>query len=290
MARTARSARAVAVAGVVAVLGAGVASCADAGQDSEPEHRSFALQGRTLTVDSDDSALELVPADVDEVKVTRWFEGRVVVGSDPKVSWEMEDDRLKLRLRCSGFVADCSAKHRIEVPHGVAVTVKDGDGSVTAEGFEEALSIRTGDGSVRVSGISGPLEVRTDDGSVRVADSSGTLRLRTADGSVRVSDSSGSLEMHSDDGSVRAEGVEARSVKASTKDGAVRIELGVVPDVVEARSDDGSVDIGLPRDTYRVTAKSADGSVDVSVPRDESSAHVVTAQTQDGSVKVRTAN
>ncbi|GGZ11362.1 DUF4097 family beta strand repeat-containing protein [Streptomyces poonensis] len=272
MARTVR-ARAVAVAGVVAVLMGSVAACgADASDDSAPEQRSFALQGRTLTVDSDDSALELVPADVDEVKVTRWFEGRVVLGGDPEVSWEMADDRLELRLRCSGLVADCAARHRIEVPRGVAVTVRDGDGSVTAKGFEEALNIRTGDGSVRVSDSSGPLEVRTGDGSVRV------------------SDSSGSLEMHSGDGSVRAEGIEARSVRASTEDGSVRIELGVVPDVVEARSGDGSIDVGLPRDTYRVTTESADGSVDVSVPRDESSDHVVTARTQDGSVRVRTAN
>ncbi|MFE7842043.1 DUF4097 family beta strand repeat-containing protein [Streptomyces sp. NPDC057474] len=258
MARTVRTARrsrsgAVAVAGLAVALMASVAACgADAGEDRDPEHRSFALDGRTLTVDSDDSALELVAADVDEVEVTRWFEGRVMVGGKPRVTWEMKDDRLKLRVECSGMVADCAAKHRIEVPRGVAVAVRSDDGSVTAKGFAE------------------PLEVRT------------------ADGAVRVSDSSGPLELHSDDGSVRALGVESRSVKVSTKDGSVKLELGVVPDLVESRSDDGSISIALPRDTsYRVDSGSDDGSVDVSVPRDEGSSHVVTAHTEDGSVSVR---
>lgn len=261
MARTADAARTVRKAhgprivltALAVTLLASVAACgASASDDKDPEHRSFALEGRTLTVDSDGSALELVSADVDEVEVTRWFEGRVVVGGDPRVTWEMKDDRLELRVKCSGVVADCSAKHRIEVPRGVAVSVEEDDGSVTAKGFAEPL------------------------------------KIRTQDGSVRVSDSTGPLELYSDDGSVRALGVESRSVKAGTKDGSVKLELGAVPDLVESRSDDGSISIGLPREvSYKVTAGSDDGSVDVSVPRDEGSAHVVSAHTEDGSVTVR---
>ncbi|EKX66433.1 hypothetical protein STRIP9103_02691 [Streptomyces ipomoeae 91-03] len=75
---------------------------------------------------------------------------------------------------------------------------------------------------------------------------------------------------------------------AHAKDGSVKLELGVVPDLVESRSDDGSISIGLPRDaSYRVETDSDDGFVDVSVPRDEDSSHVVTAHTRDGSVTVR---
>ncbi|WP_408995228.1 DUF4097 family beta strand repeat-containing protein [Streptomyces caniscabiei] len=147
---------------------------------------------------------------------------------------------------------DPGATRRIEVPRGVAVAVRSDDGSVTAKGFAE------------------PLEVRS------------------ADGAVRVGDTTGPLELHTDDASVRALGVASRSVRVSTQDGSVTLELGVVPDLVESRSDDGSISIGLPRDTsYRIETGSDDGSVDVSVPRDESSAHVVTAHTQDGSVTVR---
>lgn len=255
MARTA-TARMVLAAGAV-VLIAGVSACgASAGDDKDPDQRSFALQGKTLTIDSDDSALEIVAADdhkAGQVEVTRWFQGTVALGKDPKVTWSMKDDTLKLRLKCTGVVADCAAKHRIEVPRGVAVKVEDGDGSVRARGFEDALSIRTGDGSVHVTDSSGPLDLRTGDGSVR------------AD-------------------------VTSRDVRSRTGDGSVHLELGAVPDRVESRSGDGSVTIDLPEATYKVTTETGDGGVDVSVPRADSSTHVIDARTSDGKVTVRTAN
>jgi hypothetical protein len=243
--------------GAAALLVGAVAACgASAGDDKDPDHRSFALQGHILTVDSDDSALEIVAADgnpAGKVEVTRWWQGSVAIGSDPKVSWKMEGDRLTLRMKCSGVVADCSAKHRIEVPRGVTVKVEDGDGSVRARGFEDALSIRTGDGSVHVT------------------------------------DSTGPLELHTGDGSVHAE-VSSRRVRTETSDGSVHLELGAVPDLVDSRSGDGSVTIALPKSTYRVTTRTGDGSVDVSVPRSDSSSHVVSASTGDGKVTLRTAN
>ncbi|MER5445285.1 DUF4097 family beta strand repeat-containing protein [Streptomyces sp. NPDC002764] len=247
----------VALAVVAVVLVGGVSACgASAGDDKDPDHRTFALPGRTLTVDSDDSALEIVAADgnaAGKVAVTRWFQGKVAIGSGPKVTWSMHGDRLVLRVRCSGVVADCSARHRIEVPRGVAVKVRDGDGSVRARGFRDALSISTGDGSVRVGDCTGPLEVHTGDGSVRAE-------------------------------------VDSRTVRAESGDGSVHLELGAVPDLVDSRSGDGSVTISLPRSTYRVAARTGDGSVHVSVPRDDSSSHVVRARSDDGEVTLRTAN
>ncbi|MFJ5555867.1 DUF4097 family beta strand repeat-containing protein [Streptomyces sp. NPDC093250] len=259
MTRTSRTnkRRPLALAGAAVVLVAGLSACgASAAEDDHPDHRTFDLPGTTLTIDSDDSALEIVAADhtpSGKIKVTRWFQGTVALGTDPEVTWSMDGDRLVLRERCSGVVADCSTKHRIEVPHGVAVTVEDKDGSVRARGFRDALSIRTTDGSVRVTDSSGPLELRTGDGSVRAEVTSRTVRARTGDGSVH-------------------------------------LELGVVPDLVESRTGDGSLTIDLPRAGYRVDTDTGDGAEDVSVPRDDSSAHRVTARTGDGRLTVRTAN
>lgn len=255
MARTA-TARMVLAAGAVALI-AGVSACgASAGDDKDPDQRSFALEGKTLTIDSDDSALEIVAADDNKagrIEVTRWFQGTVALGKDPKVTWSMTDDTLKLRMKCTGVVADCAAKHRIEVPRGVSVKVEDGDGSVRARGFEDALSISTGDGSVHVTDSSGPLDLKTGDGSVR------------AD-------------------------VTSRDVRSRTGDGSIHLELGAVPDRVESRSGDGSVTIDVPEATYKVTTQTGDGGVDVTVPRADSSSHVITARTGDGKVTVRTAN
>ncbi|MGW3464707.1 DUF4097 family beta strand repeat-containing protein [Streptomyces olivaceoviridis] len=236
---------------------AGLTACgASAGDDTHPDHRSFALHGRTLTVDSDDSALEIVAARGQKngtVGVTRWFEGSVVAGGEPEVRWSMDGDRLVLRVHCSGVIADCSARHRIEVPRGVGVTVVNEDGAVRASGFRDPVSIHVGDGAVRVTDTSGPLDLRADDGSVRAV-------------------------------------VSSRRVEAATSDGSVDVGLTGPPDLVDVRSDDGSVTVGLPKGAYRVSAGADDGSVTVSVPRDDSSPHRVSAHTRDGKVTVRTAN
>ncbi|WP_107486255.1 DUF4097 family beta strand repeat-containing protein [Streptomyces sp. 13-12-16] len=249
--------RAFALAGSTVVIVAGVSACgASAADDDDPDHRSFDLPGRTLTIDSDDSALEIVASDENpsgKIGVTRWFQGTVAIGTDPEVTWSMDGDRLVLREKCSGIVADCSTKHRIEVPRGVSVKVEEKDGSVRARGFRDALSIRTTDGSVRVTDSTGPLELRTGDGSVRAEVSSRTVRTHSGDGSVH-------------------------------------LELAAVPDLVDSRSGDGSLTIDLPRASYRVDTGTGDGAEDVSVPRDDSSSHVVTARTGDGKLTVRTAN
>ncbi|MEU9349639.1 DUF4097 family beta strand repeat-containing protein [Streptomyces griseoloalbus] len=248
---------ALALAGATVVLVAGLSACgASAADDDDPDRRSFDLPGSTLTIDSDDSALEIVAADGNpsgEVQVTRWFQGTVAMGKDPEVTWTMDGDRLVLREKCSGVVADCSTKHRIEVPRGVTVTVEEKDGSVRARGFRDALSIRTTDGSVHVTDSTGPLELRTGDGSVRAEVSSRTVRTHSGDGSVR-------------------------------------LELGAVPDLVESRSGDGSLTIELPRAAYHVDTETGDGAEDVSVPRDDSSSHLVNVRTGDGELTVRTAN
>lgn len=253
-----RAARGLAAAAAVAALAATATACgADASDDDHPDHRAFALQGRTLTVDSDDAALELVPGDSDKVEVTRWFKGSTVIGSDPKVTWrwQADEDRLTLRLHCSGFIADCSARHRVEVPRGVAVVVRNDDGRVRASGFDQGLDIATKDGSVRVENVSGPLRLRGDDGSLR------------------------------------ASGVDARQVSLHTKDGSAHLALRTAPDRLDATSDDGSLTVELPGSaTYRVDTHTDDGRVDVSVPRDAASAHRITARTQDARITLRTAD
>ncbi|MGW1804224.1 DUF4097 family beta strand repeat-containing protein [Streptomyces sp. NPDC002078] len=247
--------RAAALAAVTGVLVATVSACgASADDDTHPDHRSFALHGRTLTIDSDNSALEVVATDsakAGTVEVTRWFQGSVVVGHSPTLRWSFQDDRLVLRVHCSGLIADCSARHRIEVPRGISVKVDDGDGGVRAHGFRDPLSVDT------------------------------------ADGSVRVTDSSGPLDLKSTDGSVRAD-VSSRRVKAGSTDGSVQVLLSGVPDLVDASSTDGSVTVAVPRGAYRVSAGSDDGAVSVSVPRDDRSPHRVSAHATDGKVTVRT--
>ncbi|MEI5100385.1 DUF4097 family beta strand repeat-containing protein [Streptomyces sp. PmtG] len=245
----------VGVGSTAAVFGLVAACGASADDDKTPERRTFALAGRTLTIDSDDSALQVVSSDrVKDVRVTRWFDGRTVLGEGPKVTWKQDGDRLTFRVKCGGLISNCSAKHRVVVPRGVAVTLLNQDGAVTASGFREALTVRS------------------------------------ADGSVTVKDSSGPLDLRSTDGSVRTDGVTSKRVTARAEDGDLRITLDAVPDRVDVGSRDGSVTVGLPEASYRVDTKSADGGVDVSVPRDDRSPHRVSARSADGHITVRGAN
>lgn len=256
--RSPRTARVLAAAGAaVAVATIATACGADSSDDEKPQHRSFALHGRTLTVDSDDSKLDLVPGDGDQVKVTRWFQGSTVVGSSPKATWKWQsgEDRLTLRLHCNGLIADCSVRHRVEVPRGIAVAVRNEDGRVHARDFRNGLDITTSDGSVHVENASGP------------------------------------LRLHSKDGSLHASGIDARRVTVRSEDGSARVDLRTAPARVEATTQDGSLTLGLPGSAeYDVTTDTQDGAVDVSVPRDTHSDHRVSARTEDGKVTVRTAN
>jgi hypothetical protein len=236
-----------------ALLALAAAGCADPGQDSDPEHRSFPLDGRRLTVKADDSSVEIRPADVDEVEVTRWFDAWTVLGGKrPEVKWSMEGSTLRLTVRCGvGLINDCAARHRVLVPRGVAVAVDAENGSVTASGFTTALDLDSGNGRVVVR------------------------------------DSSGELRLSSDNGSVKATGVRSPRVDADADNGRVELRFAKVPDVVRAESDNGAVRIHLPRAEYRVDAKASNGSVRVGVPRDDGSRHSVTAKSANGSVSLR---
>lgn len=252
-----RAVRGALAASGVLVLGAGLSGCGSADASGAPvEKKAFALSGTTLTIDSDNSDIELVPADVKDVEVTRQVDGWVFLGSGPDPVWRMKDGTLTLKVECDALASDCVARHTVKVPRGTTVSVDDDNGSVTASGFET------------------PLTLRSDNGSVKVTDSSGPL------------------ELVSENGSVVAEGVTGRSVVARSDNGAVRLELAGVPDRVETVSDNGRVEIRLPGAgaPYAVDAKSDNGGVDIDVPTDDRSKHVVKARSDNGEVVVRTAN
>lgn len=237
---------------VVAVALSGCAS-ADAGE-APVESRSFPLTGKTLTIDTDNSDIKLVPADVKDVQVSRQVDGSR--GSRPKASWDMKDGTLTLRVKCDGIAGDCASRHSVKVPRGVAVTVEDGNGRLTATGFDTALKIRSDNGEVTVR------------------------------------DSSGPLDLNSSNGEIVTERVTARTVTARSGNGMVRLGLTDAPDRVETVTDNGEVVIELPRAgaPYAVTATSGNGDANVDVPTAGGSPHVVKARSDNGEVTVRSVN
>ncbi|MEU6166401.1 DUF4097 family beta strand repeat-containing protein [Streptomyces tanashiensis] len=238
----------------VAVLG--LAGCGVADAEGAPvERRTFAFGGDALTVDSDNSDLVITPADVDDVRVERQVDGWVFMGSGPEASWKLVDGRLTLRVECDAVAASCGAVHRIQVPRGVAVTVEDDNGRVTAEGFTT------------------PLKVRSDNGDVRVRKVSGALDLGSGNGDVGVEDS-----------------VTSPEVTVRSDNGDVDITLGAVPRKVDVVTDNGDVTVEVPEGEYAVAGSSDNGDVRLDVPRREGSPHSVSLRSDNGDVTVRTLN
>ncbi|MFJ5720263.1 DUF4097 family beta strand repeat-containing protein [Streptomyces sp. NPDC093149] len=243
--------------GGAALLGLVLTGCGSSDTaDAPAEHKSFALSGKTLTIRSGNTSLELVPADVRKVEVTRRADGWVVFGNGPDPQWSMQDDTLTLRVKCRAIISDCSAQHQVKVPRGVAVVVKGDNGKVVASGFDT------------------PLDLHADNGKVTVRDSSGPLKLESGNGSIA------------------AEGISATSVSARSDNGRVQLGFTAVPDLVEAKSDNGRISIDLPAGSvrYAVSATARNGRISVDAPRSDDSPHVVKAHSNNGRVTVRSVN
>ncbi|GAA2524812.1 hypothetical protein GCM10010295_00380 [Streptomyces intermedius] len=93
-------------------------ACADA-KKADPQEKAFPFSGKKLNVRTNDNPTDLVPADIEDVRVTLWFhEGASLGGSD--ITWELKGDTLDLDASCSGL-ADCDTKFRVEVPRDLTV-------------------------------------------------------------------------------------------------------------------------------------------------------------------------
>jgi hypothetical protein len=239
------------------LLGLALTGCGSTDPGDAPaEHKSFALSGKTLTIDSGQTSLELVPADVRKVEVTRRVDGWVVLGNGPDPQWKMQNNTLTLRVKCSAVISNCASQHQVKVPRGVAVVVKGDNGKVVASGFDA------------------PLTLNADNGQVTVRDSSGPL------------------ELGSDNGDIVTEGISAKSVSARSNNGAIRLGFASVPDRVETVSDNGEITINLPGGSvrYAVDAVAHNGRVSVDAPRSDDSSHTVKARSDNGQVTVRSVN
>ncbi|WP_405853390.1 DUF4097 domain-containing protein [Streptomyces sp. NBC_00090] len=239
---------------LVAALSLSACGVADA-EEAPVERKTFAFDGDSLTIDSDNSRLVITPADVEDVLVERQVDGWVFMGSGPEARWKLADGRLTLRVDCDGIASSCGAVHRIQVPRDVAVTVADDNGDVTAEGFTT------------------PLKVRSDNGDIRVTRSTAALDLGSENGDLTVEG-----------------GTTAPEVLARSDNGDVRITLGAVPRRVDVVTDNGDVTVTLPTAEYEATGASDNGDVRVDVPRRDGSEHTVSARSDNGDVIVRTAN
>ncbi|MFJ6697572.1 DUF4097 family beta strand repeat-containing protein [Streptomyces sp. NPDC091272] len=254
--RTARRNRTLLATGGAVLVALVATGCGGAdASDSPVEKKNFAFSGKALTIDADNSALDLVPADVKEIQVERQVDGWALLGSGPDPRWTLDGDTLTLKVGCTGISMDCEARHSVKVPRGVAVTLNNDNGRVRATGFDTDLKITSDNGEVRLKDVSG-----------------------------------GKLDVESDNGKIHAEGLSARSVRAESDNGEVELGFTAVPDLVDSHSSNGAIRLGLPKSTYKVDAASSNGRVTVDVPKADNSPHVVKVRSDNGEINLRSAN
>lgn len=254
---TQRSGRRTAHLAVAVGLVPGVAGCGGTDVAGAPvERKAFPFSGPSLTVDSEDGEVVLVPADVAGVEVTRQVDGWVVFGDGPEAHWRMEGGTLTLRVECGAVVEDCAARYEVRVPRDVVVTVVADNGAVSAESPVSALTVRAGSGDVIVRDARGPLDLYSAVGALRVE--------RAASG----------------------------VVAARSDNGDVHLGPRGAPGRVGGRSSHGDVVVEPPSAAgpYAVDAGSGSGEATSEVPRDPDSFRTVTAFSENGDVAVRTAN
>ncbi|GHG48956.1 hypothetical protein [Streptomyces glebosus] len=105
------------MAGVILAAGIGLTGCANV-EEAKPETKTFPFDGKTLNVTSHDIPTDLVAAEREDVKVTRWFD--VGIGADEETSWSLKKGILDLQAACSK-IANCDVRFRVEVPKSLKV-------------------------------------------------------------------------------------------------------------------------------------------------------------------------
>ncbi|MCC2267375.1 DUF4097 domain-containing protein [Streptomyces sp. CT1-17] len=239
--------------GALVALGA-LTACGGSVDDDGPEKRDFALTGGELTIKRNSGDLEVRPADVDQVEVTRWFSGWSAVGGKPKASWELDGAQLKLNADCGAVINDCTTRYEVRVPKDVALSVEGDNGKTDAAGFGKGL------------------------------------RISSDNGAVHVSDVSGDVALHSGSGELKATGLAAGRVEAESDNGKVDLSFASVPDQVDVYTENGEVTVEVPDAPYKVTTETENGDVRADVPTDGNSAHAISVRTENGAITLRTAD
>lgn len=238
--------------GGAVLLALAATGCTTSGDQANTpvESKSFGFSGNSLTVKSSSADLELVSADVNDVQVERQVSG-TKIGGEVESGWQLKEGVLTLSLDCTGVAINCSAKYTVTIPRDIAVTVENNKGLITATGFTADLSIKSGNSDVQLSDFSGA-----------------------------------NLDLDGRDGEIEGNGISARSVTVTSRNGDVNLSLASAPDLVDVQTEDGNVHLSLPEAAYAVDTSTKKGEITVDVVKKDTSDHVVNVNTGSGDIVI----
>ncbi|CAM5460511.1 Putative adhesin domain-containing protein OS=Streptomyces lavendulae subsp. lavendulae OX=58340 GN=SLAV_10445 PE=4 SV=1 [Streptomyces lavendulae subsp. lavendulae] len=223
------------VAGVV-TLGVLVPLLTACEQYDESESKTFDVSEKatSVSVDSGGGNVQVVQGDGETVKVTE--DAKYASGKKPKTEHYVTDGKLTLKVGsdCRDGIsdADCSVDYKVEVPSGVAVTVRSGGGTVGLTGVTGAVDVSSGGGEVKAKGLAasklkavssgGTIDVNwvkpPDD--VNVEAKGGNVTVRVPDDSYNVS---ANTSLGSEKVEVKSSSTASRRIVAHTFAGDVKV-------------------------------------------------------------------
>lgn len=203
-----------------------------------------------IEIDADAGAISLRATSAEDVTLITTREWSL--GRRPDVTTSAERGVLRVASRCGPTILTvrCSARHELDVPAGIPVTVTSSAGAIDADGLTAGLTAETRAGAITLTDVAGDVVLQTSAGSIEAT-------------------------------------VASRRVDASSSAGAVTIVNRVVPEMLAVRTSAGGIDIAVPRSFYRVRADSSAGDVAINVPTDPEASRTITARSSAGAVQVR---
>lgn len=134
-------------------------------------------------------------------------EANELIAEDLELSLEKVRDRARLVARFDNhfwsFDDSPSVDLDIRVPHGLALFVDDGSGSIRVINVNSDIRIDDGSGSIRIEMVgsvviddgSGSIKIAGVQGDVSVEDGSGSITVEHVGGSVTIDDGSGGIDV-----------------------------------------------------------------------------------------------
>lgn len=196
-----------------------MASLSHAAWNGYTEDRQLELDTRGISgfeVDAGAGSLVITgDADIQSIRVLATIripdkseeKARKIIDSDLKLSLEKVHDQAKLKAEFDhsswGWGDSPSVDLEIHVPHGLALEIDDGSGSLLVTDIAAAVVIDDGSGSIKVERVnsviiddgSGSVDVVDVAGDVSIEDGSGSITVRQVGGSVIIDDGSGGIDV-----------------------------------------------------------------------------------------------
>ena len=147
------------------------------------------------------------------------------------------------------------------------------DGDVTLNNITtKMLTLNMEDGSLKMNDIKAEMEIKIDDGDVNISDYEGeSCTVDFGDGQFEMNRASGNFDLRGDDGDIELHRISAGTLKASTNDGDICVDLrkSKTPNI-ELKTDDGKVIMDFDATiSTKIKIETDDGRIDTDLSNPE---------------------